>query len=101
MTKRAWRELWLEIGEGYATPKSKRTNEQHRLAYYGFCYFLMGLGKSELLIITRDMAGWVSQHIYWYGTDYGDKNTDGIRAFTACFIAEIGEKEFYRLAEDK
>jgi len=93
MTNKEWRKLWLEIAESF--------DEKPSICAFGFCGRLIkshnqyGLAKI-IEYVTRTEC---LEDEYWL---YPSRlnSPDPVRAFTACFIAEIGEAEFMALAEE-
>ena len=95
MTKREWRELWLEIAENIVTDASARDEF--------FCLGLKYRGFNNLTEVVGDMSLWVGgdhRGDAWYSGDNLGNDYAPTKAFTACFIAEIGEREFMALAKE-
>ena len=95
MTDKAWRKLWLEIAETFDHPCEERLHQRS-----GFCMQLYDRGYGKLsdkifkLTLVESYSSWLYPINNWW-------EPDPVRAFTACFIAEIGEKAFMELAEEK
>ena len=98
MSKQAWRDLWLEIAELY-DDQIKMKQKYGRYYTEGICMLLGIMKQDDLQNVLRRIVRQIGLSAYLYTPQYG--SPDPVRAFTACFIAEIGEREFIKLAEEQ
>ena len=99
MTNKEWRKLWLEIAEDISRGYESL-----------YCLQLLRRGHQDIYSAVNSMTSWVNpdpeitnlyDNLYWYfQTDFIGNDYRDCKIFTACFIAEIGEAEFCKLAEE-
>ena len=98
MSKPAWRDLWLEIAELFY--------KHHIVSFDCYCFYLSYVSRRQYEVIDiicsamEGIAELIDPNGDGYLFDPLQGKPDPVRAFTACFIAEIGEAEFMKLAEE-
>lgn len=96
------KEKWLEVGEAFLTPRSKRTKSQRGLACDGLCYAIYNLRKMKNCkdyLNFKNFYQATERMAWWFGLY--SKRSDQIRGLMALLISNIPEDEYLELCREE